>query len=159
MFHCHVEDHMEAGMMAVYTIYKPSTRACPLTVAGGEFWKHPETMTLNIKNTSGKPIRSVKLISEMLLAPQDLRRPYNFEWSLNDPLLPDQEKTLEKPGSSATTAQSVLGWVFFPSMIKFEDGTSWQPESEGECFGVVWRDRQHPELPVLPTRQFELNPD
>src|SRR5580658_2995477 len=159
MFHCHVEDHMEAGMMAVYTIYKPSTRACPLTVAGGEFWKHPEAMTLSIKNTSGKPIRSVKLISEMLLAPQDLRRPYNFEWSLNDPLLPDQEKTLEKPGSSATTAQSVLGWVFFPSMIKFEDGTSWQPESEGECFGVVWRDRQHPELPVLPTRQFELNPD
>jgi FtsP/CotA-like multicopper oxidase with cupredoxin domain len=23
MFHCHVEDHMEAGMMAIYTIYAP----------------------------------------------------------------------------------------------------------------------------------------
>jgi FtsP/CotA-like multicopper oxidase with cupredoxin domain len=159
MFHCHVEDHMEAGMMAVYTIYKPSARACPLTVAGGDFWKHPERVTLSIKNTSGKPIRSMKLISEMLLAPQDLRRPYNFEWSLNDPLLPEQEKTLEKPGSTWTTAQSVAGWVFFPSTIKYADGTNWQPQSEGECFGVVWRDQQHPELPVLPTRQFELNPD
>jgi hypothetical protein len=159
MFHCHVEDHMENGMMAVYTIYAPSARSCPVAFDGGDFWKHPESQTLTIKNISGKPIRSLKLASEMLLSSQDLRRPYNFEWALTEPLLPGQEKTLQKPGTSAASAQSIIGWAFFPSVVKYEDETNWQPQTEGECFGVIWRDREHPELPVLPTRQFELNPD
>ena len=52
MFHCHVEDHMEAGMMAVYTIYAATpTRSCPIAFTGGDFWKHPEKFTLTVKNT------------------------------------------------------------------------------------------------------------
>jgi hypothetical protein len=159
MFHCHVEDHMEAGMMAVYTIYAPPQRACPLAFTAGDFWKHPENFTLTVKNTSHKAIASLTLTTEMFLAPQDLRRPFNSEWSSDKPILPDQEQTLEKPGIRAASAQSVLGWVFFPYSVKYEDGTSWHPQSEGECFRVIWRDPQHPDLPALPPRQIEMNPD
>ena len=159
MFHCHVEDHMESGMMAVYTIYPPSTRPCPLAFMAGDFWKNPEGSTLTVKNTSGKRITNLNVTSEMLLAPLDLRRPYNSDWSWTKPISPGQEQTLEKQGTRAASAESILGWVFFPSGVKYEDGTTWHPQNEGECFGVIWRDAQHPEMPVLPTRQFEMNPD
>ena len=159
MFHCHVEDHMENGMMAIYTVYAPPARACPLAFIGGEFWKHPETFTLTVKNISGKPIASVALTSEMLLAPQDLRRPFNGQWSSAQTILPRQEQTLEKPGIRAASAQAVVGWVFFPDTVKYADGTNWKAQSEGECFNVIWRDQQHPDLPALPSRQIEMNPD
>lgn len=159
MFHCHVQDHMEAGMMAVYTIYSPPKRACPLAFTAGDFWKHPESFTLTVKNTSHKAIAGLTLTSEMFLAPQDLRRPFNAEWSSANPILPGQEQTLEKPGIRAASAQSVLGWVFFPYSVKYEDGSSWHPQSEGECFKVIWREQQHPDLLALPPRQIEMNPD
>jgi hypothetical protein len=159
MFHCHVEDHMEGGMMAVYTVYSPPTRACPLTFKGGDFWTHPENFALTVKNTSGKAISNVALTSEMLLAPQDLRRPYSGEWTSAKAISPGQELTLEKPGMRAASAQSVLGWVFFPYSVKYEDGSSWHPLNEGECFHVIWRDPLHPDLLALPPRQIEMNPD
>jgi manganese oxidase len=159
MFHCHVEDHMEAGMMAVYTIYAPPKRACPLALVGGDFWKRAENPTLTIKNISGKPIASLSLTLEMLLAPQDLRRPYNADWPWNKPILPGQEQTLEKQGIPVGSAKDMMAWIFFPNSVKYEDGSSWLPESEGECFDVIWRDQQHPDLPVLPPRQIEMNPD
>jgi Multicopper oxidase len=129
MFHCHVEDHMENGMMAVYTIYAPPARPCPLTFTGGDFWKHAENFTLTVKNVSAKPI------------------------------LPGEEQTLERPGIRAANAQAVLGWVFFPASVKYADGTTWHAQSEGECFSVLWREQQHPDLPVLPPRQIEMNSD
>jgi len=43
--------------------------------------------------------------------------------------------------------------------VKYEDGTSWLAQSEGECFDVIWRDEQHPDMPALPARQIEMNPD
>ncbi len=159
MFHCHVQDHMENGMMAVYTVYAPPKRACPLTFLGGDFWKRPEDFTLTVKNTGDKKIVNLALTSEMFLAPQDLRRPYNAEWSSAKPLLPGEEQTLEKPGIRAASAQSVLGWVFFPYSVKYEDGSIWRAQGEGECFSVIWRDPQHPEMPALPPRQIEMNPD
>jgi hypothetical protein len=159
MFHCHVQDHMENGMMAVYTVYAPPTRACPLAFLGGDFWKRPEDFTLTVKNIGDKRIVNLSLTSEMFLAPQDLRRPFNAEWSSAKPLLPGQQRMLEKPGIRAASAQAVLGWVFFPYSVKYEDGTIWRAQSEGECFDVIWRDAQHPELPALPPRQIEMNPD
>jgi hypothetical protein len=125
----------------------------------GDFWKNSESPTLTVKNTSRKQITNLNLTSEMLLAPQDLRRPYNSAWSWAKPIAPEQEQTLEQQGTRAASAQNILGWVFFPGAVKYEDGTTWRPQSEGECFGVIWRDAQHPEMPVLPTRQFEMNPD
>jgi FtsP/CotA-like multicopper oxidase with cupredoxin domain len=159
MFHCHVEDHMEAGMMAVYTIYAPPTRTCPVAVVGGDFWKDPEKFALTVKNTGSKTITGLRLMPEMFLAPQDLRRPFNSEWSSAKPIPPGQEQTLERPGIRADSAQAVVGWVFFPSSVKYEDGSSWRPQSEGECFNVIWRDKEHLDLPVLPPRQIEMNPD
>ena len=60
---------------------------------------------------------------------------------------------------SAESAQSVLGWIFFPTSVKYQDGSSWRSQNEGECFGVIWRDQQHPDLPALPPRQIEMNAD
>jgi hypothetical protein len=159
MFHCHVEDHMENGMMAVFTIAAPPARSCPVEFAGGDFWKDPEKLTLKVKNTGSKMISSMRITPEMFLAPQDLRRPYNSEWTSTKPIPAGQEQTLEKPGMSADSAHGVLGWVFFPSSIKYEDGSTWRPQSEGECFGVIWRDAPHPEMLALPPRQIEINPD
>ncbi len=112
-----------------------------------------------MKNTGNKPISSLALTAEMFLAPQDLRRPYNAEWSSAKPILPGQEQTLEKPGVRAESAQGVMGWVFFPHSVKYDDGSTWIAQNEGECFNVIWRDERHPEMLALPPRQIEINPD
>jgi len=54
MFHCHVNDHMEGGMMATFTIYKPPTRSCPIHFVGAQFWNSGPTYTLTVKNTAEK---------------------------------------------------------------------------------------------------------
>jgi manganese oxidase len=159
MFHCHVEDHMEAGMMAVYTIAAPPTRSCPVAFVRGDFWKEPAKFTLTVKNIGSRTITSLRIMPELFQAPQDLRRPFNAEWSSTTPIAPGQEVTLEKPGIRADSAQTVLGWVFFPSSIKYEDGSVWRPQSEGECFEIIWRDEPHPDMWALPPRQIEINPD
>lgn len=159
LFHCHVEDHMENGMMAVFTIATPPPRSCPMEFLGGDFWKEPEKFTLTVKNTGSKTITSFQLIPEMFFTPQDLRRPFMGEWSSKKPILPGEEQVLEKPGIRAEGAQAVMGWAFFPGSIKYDDGTFWRPQNEGECFKVIWRDPQHPDIPALPPRQIEINPD
>jgi FtsP/CotA-like multicopper oxidase with cupredoxin domain len=159
MFHCHVEDHMEAGMMVVYTIYPPATRSCPISFVDGNFWNIPEKFSLTVKNESRKPIESLNLISEMFLAPQDLRRAFNGGWHSSEPISPGEQRVLEKPGIPATSAQKVLGWVLFPSSVKYQDGSTWEAQSTGECFRVFWRDPQHPDQPALPPLQFEINSD
>lgn len=146
-------------MMATYTIYVPPTRECPLAIEEGDFWSHPETFSLTVKNIGRKKISSMTLLSETLLTPQDLQRPFNAEWSSKESISPGEEKTLSKPGIRAESAQAVMGWVMFPSAVKYEDGTTWVPQSEGECFSVVWRDKEHPEMPALPPRQREFNAD
>jgi hypothetical protein len=159
MFHCHVEDHMEAGMMAVYTIYEPARRACPITFDGGDFWHDSPQATLEVKNTGSKAIVNMSITSEMFLAPQDLRQAHNGPWTSSKPIAPGEQQSLERPWVHSPGTQSVLGWVFFPNLITYEDGTTWRPQSEGECFSVIWRDPQHPELPALPPRQIEINAD
>lgn len=159
MFHCHVGDHMEAGMTAVYIIYSPASRACPVAFTSGEFWREPGDRSLTVKNTSNKAIKQMSVVSEMFLAPQDLRRPFDSEWSSSGTIAPGAEETLRKPGIRAASAKSVLGWVFFPYSITYADGSAWRAESEGECFHVFWRDKEHPQMPALPPRQIEMNPD
>jgi manganese oxidase len=159
MFHCHVEDHMEDGMMAVFTILAAPLRSCPIEILGGDFWKHPETFSLSVQNTGSKTITSMTLTPELMMSPQDLRRPFNVQWSTTKPITPGQQQTLEHAGVPAASAETVMAWVFFPHVIHFEDGTAWRPTSEGECFDVIWRDAQHPEMPALPPRQMELVPD
>jgi len=159
MFHCHVNDHMESGMMAVYTIYRPQVRSCPVTFVDGDFWKLPEKFSLTVKNASGKAIDSLNLTSEMLLAPGDLRRVFNGDWHSAEPIPPGGQRVLEKPGVPPASAQKVMGWVFFPNSIKYHDGSTWEPQRDGECFHVFWRDAEHPDQPALPPLQFEINSD
>jgi manganese oxidase len=159
MFHCHVEDHMEAGMMAVYTIYLSPTRPCPISITAGDFWKRPQQFSIRLKNTGVKPITRVLLTAEMFLAPQDLRRPSDSRWSSDQHIFPGQEQMIEKPGVNPASAQKVIGWVLSPYLITYDDRSEWRPESEGECFRVFWRDAQHPDVPALPPLQVEINPD
>lgn len=159
MFHCHVEDHMENGMMAVFTIVPPQTRRCPIVISAGDFWLHPGNLSVIVKNTSSKPIARMNLMSEMFLAPQDLRRPYNPQWTSTQAIAPGQESALDKIGYSHESEQRVFGWAIFPTLIKFADGSAWSPQREGECFAAFWRDEEHPHLLALPPLQLEINPD
>jgi hypothetical protein len=159
MFHCHVGDHMEAGMMAIYTIYPRPNPSCPLKFISGNFWDGSRGLAVTVKNTSGKPIKNVSLTSEHFLSPQDLTRPFDSNWSWSKPVAANEVFTVEKPGYSSAGAQSIGGWAFLPSAISFADGTAWHPKYEGECFGQFWQDKNHPRIPALPPRQYELNPD
>ena len=56
LFHCQVTDHMEAGMMATYTIYPPAPNSCPVEFGEGDFWSHPKELSVTVRNTSKKTI-------------------------------------------------------------------------------------------------------
>ncbi len=159
MLHCHVGDHMESGMMAIYTIYPPPNPHCPVKFTAGNFWGTSGKFTVTVKNSSGKPIRNLTVTAEDFLAPQDLRRPFDFTWTSTSTIPPNQEQTIEKPAYPEASAQAVRGWAFLPTAITYTDGTSWHPKNDGECFKVFWQDKDHPEIPALPPRQDELNPD
>ena len=133
--------------MAVFTIYKPQPRRCPVEVVSGDLWNNPQNLSITVKNVGRKPISRMFITSDILLAPQDLRRPANFSWSSKDTIAPGETQTLNKAGIPSSSASKIMGWIFFPSSIKYADGTEWIPESEGECFKAIWRDAQHPRLP------------
>jgi plastocyanin len=159
LFHCQVADHMEAGMMAEFTIYEPSARPCPLQFVSGSFWNVTDKYTLTVKNTTGKEIKSLTLQFEQFTAPQLLRSPFSSMWTSNQALAPGGEQTLTMPAYPAAGGQNLLGWVLLPSKVLFEDGSIWAAQERGECFGVFWRDQDHPQLTVLPPEQIETNQD
>jgi hypothetical protein len=160
LFHCHVADHMEGGMMAVYTIYQPFTRPCPIKFVTGDFWNSSDQFSLTVENVSGKPIQNFTLQAEHFLAPQYLRRPFEgSRWTSEKPLAPGQQQIVEEKAYPATVAQTLVGWVFLPESVKFADGSVWKPQGDGECYNVFWRDKEHPELETLPPLQREMNVD
>jgi manganese oxidase len=160
LFHCHVADHMEAGMMATYTIYEPFTRSCPIKVAAAELWNKTEGISLTVQNISGKPIKSFAFESEQFLSLQYLHRPFEgHRWMWDQPIAPGQQQVLERKSYPLATQHSMLGWVFLPDTITFADGSTWKPERRGECFNVFWRDQIHPDLEILPPLQMEMNAD
>jgi hypothetical protein len=160
LFHCHVADHMEAGMMVTYTIYEPPARSCPIKFIGGDFWNAPDKYSVTIENASGKLIQNVVLESEHFLSPQYLHRPFEeHRWIANHPMEPGQQQTVEKKAYSQSAGQNILGWVFLPDLVTFADGSIWKPERNGECFNVFWQDKTHPKLEVLPPLQMEMNSD
>jgi hypothetical protein len=160
MFHCHVNDHMEAGMMATYTIYEPSSRPCLVKFVAGDFWNATENFSLTVENISGKAIQSFALESEHFLSPQYLHRLFEGRrWTWDQTVGPGQQQTLKRKSYPSTMAQSLLGWAFFPEAVTFTDGSVWKPNQRGECFDVFWRDKEHPKLEVLPPLQIEMNSD
>lgn len=163
MLHCHVSDHMESGMMASFTIYKPSARACPLHFVTGEFWSGTPNYTVKVENAGEKKIKSYSLIFEQFVAPQLLIHPFSDSWNSKQPLDPGREQTIEMKAypkrEQAGGDHALLGWVLMPSKVVFDDGTVWTPQERGECFGAFWRDAEHPDLKVLPPEQIETKPD
>jgi hypothetical protein len=159
MFHCHVDDHMEAGMIAVYTIYIPPTRSCPVEFTALEYWNGPEKDRLTVKNSSERTITKLNIAADNFAAPQDLRKPYRGDWYTSAPISPGKQQVLEKTSVSSSEAATILGWAFSPSSITYQDGTTWAPDKRGECFHIFWRDGEHPEVPVLPPLQNEIAPD
>jgi manganese oxidase len=160
LFHCHVSDHMENGMMAVYTIYQPSTRQCPIQFVSGSFWNTDDKFSMKIENVSDKPIKSLTMESDYFLSEQYLHRPFQEHmWAANQTIAPGQQYTLEKKSYPANEEAKILGWAFSPEAVTFADGTIWKPQQDGECFHVFWRDKDHPELNVLPPLQKEMNLD
>jgi hypothetical protein len=159
LFHCHVSDHMESGMMATYTIYQPRQCSSPIQIVSADFWQTPGKFRVTIKNVSSKPIRSVQVNFDHLLAPQYRRRPYRNNWNWSTPIGPGQEQTFEIPGWLPGYADKVLAWILYPQAVTYEDGSQWQAGDEGACFSVYWRDKEHPTMEVLPPLFMELHED
>jgi manganese oxidase len=160
LLHCHVSDHMEGGMMATYTIYQPSSRACPIKLISGNFWNVTENFSLTIQNQSAKAIQSIALEGDHFLSPGYMQRPFQgYRWEDDRPLAPGQQETLTRQAYAPAMQQTVFGWAFVPQSVRFGDGTEWKPEQYGECFDVFWREKDTPPLEILPPVQRELHPD
>ena len=159
LLHCHVADHMEGGMMATFTIYQQTARSCPLKVTDGSFWSS-DKFSVEVQNSSGKKVRTFSLQSEYLLSPQDLHRPFtDAAWSSAESLPAGEKRAMEKKAYAADKNKQIAAWVLFPRTVEYEDGSSWKPQQEGECFQVFWRDPDHPDMKVLPPRQMDMNED
>jgi hypothetical protein len=155
MFHCHVGEHMESGMMATYTIYEPQKRPCPVQFGAGSFYDNSGDHTVAVKNTSGKPIKQLMLSFEHFLGPKYLHQPFNGTWAAPAPIPAGGEETLTRKAYRGGAENSIYGWAIFPAAVVYQDGSRWVPQYEGECFQVYWRDKDHPESPVLPPNQPE----
>jgi Multicopper oxidase len=156
LFHCHVSEHMESGMMATYTIYEPQKRLCPVKFTAGNFYGGSGDHTLTVQNTSGKAIKQLVISFDHFIAPQYLHQPFDHTWIASSPLAPGAKETLTRKPYLGGAEHSILGWALFPYAITYGDGTTWSPQHTGECFQMYWRDKDHPDLHVLPPRQLEL---
>ncbi|HUA16469.1 MAG TPA: multicopper oxidase domain-containing protein [Verrucomicrobiae bacterium] len=164
MFHCHVSDHMEAGMMAIYTIVAPVTRSCPIQLGAGDFWQTGKPSDLALTNISGKSIRRLTLHGGYFVnTPQNLN-PLLFEWLWMDQTAPKETRTVnlaeEKFNGGAlgdySMNKSVIGLIFFPGRIEFSDGSTWTPKQPGECFRAYWREPGY-SLPLNALPPFQLD--
>ena len=158
LFHCQVADHMEAGMMATYTI-QAKPRSCPVRFSSGKFWGGAKSdFQIQLTNTSEKTISRLDLGAETFVGPSDVR-PFYGEWGWSQPLQSNHSVTLRKD-DELHNSSGIQGWVFYPNHILFSDGTVWGPRQRGECFTVFWRDEQHPDVTVLPPLQLDAgDPD
>lgn len=153
MFHCHVADHMEAGMMATYTIYEPP-RSCPVKIVPEEWDRVAASSRIQVRNTSTKPIKQVSLLSGYLVSVQELQ-PLLLAWFSEHPIAPGRQGEVAVGKEMFNTQRTAgLGVVFYPGRIVYQDGTEWKPKQSGDCFTIYWRSKDHPSLPVLPPPQF-----
>jgi FtsP/CotA-like multicopper oxidase with cupredoxin domain len=158
MFHCHVLEHMEAGMMASYTIYSPLAAGfCPIAFVRDSSGADTERSELRIRNVSSKPMRRIDILSASLVTYQDLE-PSFVTWSSAQSIAAGQVGSVPVM-KNLFHADRGLGWVFFPSRILYEDGTEWKPRERGQCHEIYWREKEHLALPVLPPFQFSQHED
>jgi len=156
LFHCQVTDHMEAGMMATYTIYPPAPNSCPIEFGEGDFWSNPKELSVTMRNTSKKTIARMVLTPGAFLSRMDLRTSLT-PWISNDPIAPGEQRRLES--NNFYQSGGIMGWALFPYQIVYTDGSKWEPQQHGECFRVYWRDKEQAPVQVLPPFQMETNSD
>lgn len=155
MFHCHVGEHMESGMMALFTVYEPQKRPCPVKFSAGNFYGKSGDHSVVVQNTSGKAIKHLSITFQHFLAPAYLHQPFDHEWVAPSPLAPGAKVALTQKPYLGGVENSIQGWALFPSEVTYADGATWVPQHEGECFQVFWRDPDHPAIKVLPPRQLD----
>jgi len=156
LFHCQVTDHMEAGMMATYTIYPPAPNSCPIEFGEGDFWSNPKELSVTMRNTSKKTIARMVLTPGAFLSRMDLRTSLT-PWISNDPIAPGEQRRLKS--NNFYQSGGIMGWALFPYQIVYTDGSKWEPQQHGECFRVYWRDKEQAPVQVLPPFQMETNSD
>jgi FtsP/CotA-like multicopper oxidase with cupredoxin domain len=156
LFHCHVLDHMEAGMMARYTIYQPRHQFCPIQFTSADFWSTPGKFTATVENAGAKTIQSMEVTFDFLMSPEYRVRPYVREWTWSTKLQPGGTQSFDMRGYPVAMIQ---GWVLFPKKVVYQDGSTWNPPSEDACFKLFWRDKGHSQPPVLPPLQLEMDED
>jgi manganese oxidase len=154
-FHCHVEDHMEAGMMMTYTIMRPP-RACPVTFESGDFWSDKQQVSVNIRNATKRTIKRVVLGAGAMTQINDLRMSFD-PWEAKD-LAPSGIAEI-RTNINMFHPDAISAWAFFPQTVIFSDGSRWTPNEWGECFHIFWKDKQHPPVTVLPRFQSDMDDD
>jgi hypothetical protein len=164
LFHCHVSDHMEAGMMATFTIIAPSIRSCPLKVGPAEFWQPSSPSLVELTNTTGKTIRRLALHAGYFANTAQNLNGIPYEWLLMEQIKPHAKRSLDLTDNQFQAGgltglyadHSAIGLIVYPGRIEYTDGSIWIPHVPAECFNVYWRDpKNHPQLPVLPPFQLD----
>lgn len=147
MFHCHVADHMEGGMMAFFNILLPHP-PCPVDFGSGEFWKDPHNVQFSVANKSGKAIKRIRFNAHVFIKPNYLIATYLI-WQSEKPLAAGATDTYQYP-ISMNDPSAILGWAVSISSIEYEDGAKWQPMDRQQCVHVYWRDGSTQQPRVLP---------
>jgi FtsP/CotA-like multicopper oxidase with cupredoxin domain len=148
MFQCHVDEHLEAGMMATYRIRPAHPRSCPVQFGDANFWSGESSFQMQLKNLGEKPIQQLSLESDIVIGLNHLNK-VQESWKVTLPLGAKQSARIEMPKQMPHT-ESILGWVVYPLALKFADGTQWSPQERGECMRIYWRDAKHPNMDILP---------
>jgi hypothetical protein len=148
MFQCHVADHLEAGMMAMYRIRPAHPRSCPVQFGDANFWAANSGFQMELKNPTAKPIQQITLESDAVIGLNHLTK-LPEAWKIPLPLGPKQAIPIQMPNQMAHS-ESILGWVVFPVTLTFADGSKWSPNERGECMRVYWRDKNHQDMQILP---------
>jgi manganese oxidase len=142
LFHCHVSDHMENGMMATYTIYSPP-RSCPVAIVPEDWARVAASSSVRVRNIGGKPIQQVTLLSGYLVNTLQFE-PLILAWFTEHPLPPGGKQSVSVGSEMFDLKNSAsLGVAFYPTRIVYQDGTEWKPRDPGDCFRIFWKNREH----------------
>ena len=168
MFHCHVSEHMENGMMVNYTILPRAQRSCPVKFGSGDFWqalgKEPTLYgepSVEVKNTGTDTIRKIDVLSGYFVNTPEYLRRTPFHWVVTPKVGPGGAVTLklndqsERNHLKAFYGGDVFGLMLYPERIEFTSGKVWTSKDFGECFGTWWRDKEKRQTLALPPLQPE----
>ncbi|HZD92927.1 MAG TPA: multicopper oxidase domain-containing protein [Candidatus Sulfotelmatobacter sp.] len=150
MFHCHVADHMEGGMMVFFSVLPPPN-PCPVKFGAGEFWKDPRTVQFAVSNASGKPIKHIEFTANVFLKPNYLT-PTLVIWKSDTTLAVGGTGAYKFPIYMHDPGQ-IPGWAIYVTEIEYQDGSRWLPKAVPDCVHVYRRDGSTEQPRVLPPVQ------